>query len=159
MLLFIKMVSTGFGKRERKRALSPHFPFLFPMKQLVRSFSHSPPFLLALKGGKKLGERRGRSAVASAAFTTPATTPSSSRRPSQSATRTRTTKSFDSSSSFIGLTGGEIVHEMMLRQQVKVVFGYPGGAILPVYDAIYHSPYFDFILPRHEQGAGHMAEG
>ena len=37
--------------------------------------------------------------------------------------------------------------------------GYPGGAILPVFDAIYNSSHFDFILPRHEQGAGHMAEG
>ncbi|KAI9710025.1 MAG: Acetolactate synthase, mitochondrial [Chrysothrix sp. TS-e1954] len=60
---------------------------------------------------------------------------------------------------FVGMTGGEIFHEMMLRQQVKHVFGYPGGAILPVFDAIYNSPHFDFILPRHEQGAGHMAEG
>ncbi|QKX57267.1 uncharacterized protein TRUGW13939_04376 [Talaromyces rugulosus] len=61
--------------------------------------------------------------------------------------------------SFVGLTGGEIFHEMMLRQGVKHVFGYPGGAILPVFDAIYNSKHFDFILPRHEQGAGHMAEG
>ncbi|KAI1345266.1 acetolactate synthase [Xylariaceae sp. FL0016] len=61
--------------------------------------------------------------------------------------------------SFIGKTGGEIFHEMMLRQGVKHVFGYPGGAILPVYDAIYNSKHFDFILPKHEQGAGHMAEG
>ncbi|PNS17144.1 Acetolactate synthase, mitochondrial [Sphaceloma murrayae] len=61
--------------------------------------------------------------------------------------------------SFVGMTGGEIFHEMMLRQGVKHVFGYPGGAILPVFDAIYNSPHFDFILPRHEQGAGHMAEG
>lgn len=37
--------------------------------------------------------------------------------------------------------------------------GYPGGAILPVFDAIYDSKNFDFILSRHEQGAGHMAEG
>jgi acetolactate synthase-1/2/3 large subunit len=37
--------------------------------------------------------------------------------------------------------------------------GYPGGAILPVFDAIYNSKHFDFVLPRHEQGAGHMAEG
>jgi acetolactate synthase-1/2/3 large subunit len=37
--------------------------------------------------------------------------------------------------------------------------GYPGGAILPVFDAIYNSKHFDFILPKHEQGAGHMAEG
>ncbi|MCJ1360992.1 Acetolactate synthase, mitochondrial [Acarospora aff. strigata] len=61
--------------------------------------------------------------------------------------------------SFIGLSGGEIFHEMMLRQGVKHVFGYPGGAILPVFDAIYNSKHFDFILPKHEQGAGHMAEG
>ncbi|KAI9830394.1 MAG: Acetolactate synthase, mitochondrial [Phylliscum demangeonii] len=39
------------------------------------------------------------------------------------------------------------------------VFGYPGGAILPVFDAIYNSKHFQFILPKHEQGAGHMAEG
>lgn len=37
--------------------------------------------------------------------------------------------------------------------------GYPGGAILPVFDAIYNSKHFDFVLPKHEQGAGHMAEG
>lgn len=61
--------------------------------------------------------------------------------------------------SFVGLSGGQIFHEMMLRHDVKHVFGYPGGAILPVFDAIYNSKHFDFILPRHEQGAGHMAEG
>ncbi|KAI0429552.1 thiamine diphosphate-binding protein [Xylaria sp. FL1042] len=61
--------------------------------------------------------------------------------------------------SFIGKTGGEIFHEMMLRHGVKHIFGYPGGAILPVFDAIYNSKHFDFILPRHEQGAGHMAQG
>lgn len=61
--------------------------------------------------------------------------------------------------SFIGMSGGQIFHEMLLRQNVKHVFGYPGGAILPVFDAIYNSPNFEFILPRHEQGAGHMAEG
>jgi len=61
--------------------------------------------------------------------------------------------------SFVGMTGGQIFHEMMLRHGVKHIFGYPGGAILPVFDAIYNSKNFDFILPRHEQGAGHMAEG
>lgn len=61
--------------------------------------------------------------------------------------------------SFVGLSGGQIFHEMMLRHNVKHIFGYPGGAILPVFDAIYRSPHFDFVLPRHEQGAGHMAEG
>ncbi|KIX03291.1 acetolactate synthase, large subunit, biosynthetic type [Rhinocladiella mackenziei CBS 650.93] len=61
--------------------------------------------------------------------------------------------------SFVGLSGGEIFHEMMLRQGVEHIFGYPGGAILPVFDAIYNSKHFEFILPKHEQGAGHMAEG
>ncbi|KAG7857902.1 hypothetical protein KL939_003158 [Ogataea angusta] len=61
--------------------------------------------------------------------------------------------------SFIGLTGGQIFHEMMQRHNVDTIFGYPGGAILPVYDAIYNSDKFNFVLPRHEQGAGHMAEG
>ncbi|KAJ1936788.1 Acetolactate synthase, mitochondrial, partial [Kickxella alabastrina] len=65
-------------------------------------------------------------------------------------------KEFDDS--FVGMTGGEIFHEMMLRHGVEKIFGYPGGAILPVFDAIHNSTYFDFILPRHEQGAGHMAE-
>ncbi|KAG6812128.1 Acetolactate synthase, mitochondrial [Tricholoma furcatifolium] len=60
---------------------------------------------------------------------------------------------------FVGMSGGEIFHEMMLRHGVKHIFGYPGGAILPVFDAIYKSEHFDFVLPRHEQGAGHMAEG
>lgn len=60
---------------------------------------------------------------------------------------------------FVGMSGGQIFHEMMVRHGVKHVFGYPGGAILPVFDAIYNSPQFDFVLPRHEQGAGHMAEG
>jgi acetolactate synthase-1/2/3 large subunit len=60
---------------------------------------------------------------------------------------------------FVGMSGGQIFHEMMLRHKVEKVFGYPGGAILPVFDAIFQSPHFDFILPRHEQGAGHMAEG
>lgn len=61
--------------------------------------------------------------------------------------------------SFIGKSGGEIFHEMMERHNVDTVFGYPGGAILPVFDAIYNSKKFNFVLPRHEQGAGHMAEG
>lgn len=47
----------------------------------------------------------------------------------------------------------------MRSADAKITVGYPGGAILPVFDAIYNSNHFDFILPRHEQGAGHMAEG
>lgn len=71
----------------------------------------------------------------------------------------RASKKAPMDDSFIGLTGGEIFHEMMLRHKVDTVFGYAGGAILPVFDAIYNSDKFKFVLPRHEQGAGHMAEG
>ncbi|KAJ2592585.1 Acetolactate synthase, mitochondrial [Coemansia sp. RSA 1722] len=76
--------------------------------------------------------------------------------PAQPLTQRTTEKEYDDS--FIGMTGGEIFHEMMLRHGVDKIFGYPGGAILPVFDAIHNSTYFDFVLPRHEQGAGHMAE-
>lgn len=57
------------------------------------------------------------------------------------------------------LTSRSLHSLRMLRHGVKHIFGYPGGAILPVFDAIYNSDRFDFILPRREDGAGHMAEG
>eukprot|EP00911_Craspedida_sp_UC1_P002691 UC1_evm1s1976 len=60
---------------------------------------------------------------------------------------------------FIGMTGAEIIHEILSQRGVSQVFGYPGGAILPVFDAIHDSDKFSFVLPRHEQGGGHMAEG
>jgi acetolactate synthase-1/2/3 large subunit len=60
---------------------------------------------------------------------------------------------------YIGMTGAQIFHELIKEHQVEVIFGYPGGAILPVFDAIHESSHFKFILTRHEQGAGHMAEG
>jgi acetolactate synthase I/II/III large subunit len=60
---------------------------------------------------------------------------------------------------YVGMTGAQIFHEMMKEHGVKHMFGYPGGAILPVFDAIFESKYFNFLLTRHEQGAGHMAEG
>jgi hypothetical protein len=44
------------------------------------------------------------------------------------------------------------------KEGVEVIFGYPGGAILPTFDAIYDSG-IRFVLPRHEQGAAHMADG
>jgi acetolactate synthase-1/2/3 large subunit len=55
-------------------------------------------------------------------------------------------------------TGGEIIWECLVRQGVKHVFGYPGGAILPAYDAMTRYP-IHHILVRHEQGATHMADG
>lgn len=60
---------------------------------------------------------------------------------------------------YTGMTGAQIFHEMMREHEVDCMFGYPGGAILPVFDAIHDSEHFQFILSRHEQGASHMAEG
>ncbi|MFI4861212.1 MAG: thiamine pyrophosphate-binding protein, partial [Phycisphaerales bacterium JB063] len=57
------------------------------------------------------------------------------------------------------MTGAQIFNAMMAEHEVECMFGYPGGAILPVFDAIHESGQFDFILSRHEQGASHMAEG
>jgi acetolactate synthase-1/2/3 large subunit len=56
------------------------------------------------------------------------------------------------------LTGGQILWECLVREGVNVVFGYPGGAILPAYDAMLDYP-IRHILVRHEQGATHMADG
>jgi len=56
------------------------------------------------------------------------------------------------------LTGARILWECLEREGVKHVFGYPGGAILPAYDALKHSK-IHHVLVRHEQGATHMADG
>src|SRR6478609_8444993 len=64
-----------------------------------------------------------------------------------------------STEKYTGMTGAQIFHEMMKEHGVECMFGYPGGAILPVFDAIHESKQFQFILTRHEQGATHMAEG
>jgi acetolactate synthase I/II/III large subunit len=57
------------------------------------------------------------------------------------------------------LSGSEIVMECLLREGVDVIFGYPGGAILPTYDAMTRYPQIRHVLVRHEQGASHMADG
>ena len=57
------------------------------------------------------------------------------------------------------LTGAEIVIQSMLDNGTEVVFGYPGGAVLPVYDALFKQNKLRHVLVRHEQGAGHAAEG
>ena len=57
------------------------------------------------------------------------------------------------------LSGAEIVMECLLREGVEVMFGYPGGAILPTYDAMTKYPQIHHVLVRHEQGACHMADG
>ena len=57
------------------------------------------------------------------------------------------------------LTGAEIVVRCLVDQGVDVLFGYPGGAVLPIYDALFHEPRLHHVLVRHEQGAAHAAEG
>ncbi len=57
------------------------------------------------------------------------------------------------------MTGADMVVQALKDQGVEVVFGYPGGAVLPIYDAIFQQNDIRHILVRHEQGAVHMAEG
>ncbi|MEL6977278.1 MAG: acetolactate synthase 3 large subunit [Pseudomonadota bacterium] len=57
------------------------------------------------------------------------------------------------------MTGAEMVVRALKDQGVEVVFGYPGGAVLPIYDELFKSQGIKHILVRHEQGAGHAAEG
>src|SRR6056297_790466 len=57
------------------------------------------------------------------------------------------------------LTGAEIVLKALADQGVDTVFGYPGGAVLPIYDALFQQNSIRHILVRHEQAAVHMAEG
>ena len=59
---------------------------------------------------------------------------------------------------FIGMTGAEMLHQLLVEQGVEIMFGFPGGAVLPIFDAIYGSD-IEFIMPRHEQGGIHMADG
>jgi acetolactate synthase-1/2/3 large subunit len=57
------------------------------------------------------------------------------------------------------MTGAEIVLKALTDQGVDTVFGYPGGAVLPIYDEIFQQEKVEHILVRHEQGATHAAEG
>ncbi len=57
------------------------------------------------------------------------------------------------------LLGGEIVIKSLVDQGVDVIFGYPGGAVLPIYDALFQQNNLRHVLTRHEQAAVHAAEG
>ncbi len=57
------------------------------------------------------------------------------------------------------MTGAQMVVEALKDQGVDTVFGYPGGAVLPIYDAIFQQDAVKHVLVRHEQGAAHAAEG
>ncbi len=56
-------------------------------------------------------------------------------------------------------TGAQIIWESLVKEGVEVVFGYPGGTILPTYDAMLDYPSIHHVLARHEQGATHAADG
>jgi acetolactate synthase-1/2/3 large subunit len=57
------------------------------------------------------------------------------------------------------MTGAEMVVRALRDNGVEHIFGYPGGAVLPIYDELHQQEAIEHILVRHEQGAGHMAEG
>ena len=57
------------------------------------------------------------------------------------------------------LNGAEAILKVLVEQGVEVIFGYPGGAVLPIYDALFKSNSIKHILVRHEQAAVHAAEG
>jgi len=76
----------------------------------------------------------------------------------QSPPSTTTAVKFTPASNGTKLTGAEIIWESLYREQVDVIFGYPGGAIMPAYDAMLKYP-IRHVLTRHEQGASHMADG
>src|SRR5262245_40272586 len=57
------------------------------------------------------------------------------------------------------MTGAEMVIQALAEQGVEHLFGYPGGAVLPIYDAIFANNQVRHVLVRHEQGAVHAAEG
>ncbi|MDE3175943.1 MAG: acetolactate synthase 3 large subunit, partial [Pseudomonadota bacterium] len=57
------------------------------------------------------------------------------------------------------MTGAEMIVEALKDQGVEYVFGYPGGAVLPIYDALFGQNQVRHVLVRQEGGAGHAAEG
>ncbi|MCX7956581.1 MAG: biosynthetic-type acetolactate synthase large subunit [Endomicrobia bacterium] len=57
------------------------------------------------------------------------------------------------------MTGAEIFIESLEKEDVEIIFGIPGGVLLPIFDKIYDSKKIKFVLTRHEQGAAHMADG
>ena len=81
----------------------------------------------------------------------------------KTAAKTMTKKSADTISADISqeqiMSGADMVIEALIEQGVDTVFGYPGGAVLPIYDAIFRQDKVKHILCRHEQGAAHAAEG
>ncbi|MHC4886131.1 MAG: biosynthetic-type acetolactate synthase large subunit [Planctomycetota bacterium] len=57
------------------------------------------------------------------------------------------------------MKGTEVIINALRMEKVEIVFGYPGGALIPLFDALMDATDIRFVLPRHEQGGGHMADG
>ncbi len=57
------------------------------------------------------------------------------------------------------MTGAQIIVEALKREGVDIIFGYPGGAVIDIYDELYRTPEIKHVLVRHEQGATHAADG
>ena len=57
------------------------------------------------------------------------------------------------------MTGAEAILKVLEEEGVDVIFGYPGGAVLPIYDALFQNNSIHHVLVRHEQAAVHAAEG
>ena len=76
-----------------------------------------------------------------------------------SETKTKTADAAAPNSSQEVMTGAQMVIRALKDQGVTHIFGYPGGAVLPIYDALFQAEGIEHILVRHEQGAAHAAEG
>jgi len=57
------------------------------------------------------------------------------------------------------MTGAEILVESLKKEGVEVLFGYPGGVVIPIFDTLYDEQEIRFVLTRHEQAAAHAADG
>ena len=57
------------------------------------------------------------------------------------------------------LSGAEIFIECLRKEKVEVLFGFPGGVVIPIFDKLYDARDIRFVLTRHEQGAAHAADG
>ncbi|MCD6490166.1 MAG: biosynthetic-type acetolactate synthase large subunit [Thermodesulfobacterium sp.] len=57
------------------------------------------------------------------------------------------------------MTGAQMIIEALKKERIEVIFGYPGGAVIDIYDELYKNPEIKHVLVRHEQGAAHAADG
>jgi acetolactate synthase-1/2/3 large subunit len=72
----------------------------------------------------------------------------------------RTMYATESNPGVVEMSGAQLLLELLVQVGVDTIFGYPGGAIMPVYDALYdYRDRLRHVLVRHEQGASHAAEG